>query len=333
MTNEVATVRSAGSLSIRSTSTIQGLNLFGGLLKATTISATSTSTGYAKKATSAVKLHFTNLVVNGTPIKGALAPNTRETIPGIGFVILNEQKGHLKGKNSTNASVNFLDLQVTKNNSYGLLPGSQIIIGHADFKFARTKAEFALNASSFGYQFRANSNSSTASSGRAALAAIGCTGGTASDRVNVVTSAAGTSGTIVDHASGATVRHGGKAHAESTVQGLNLLSGLVHAKMIDSLVSVRRASGIATQSGTVTFEKASIDGIPVGSAPSPNTRLTIAGFGYAILNEQVRTKTKTYVSESVNAIHVYVDKKNTLGLPLGAQIIVAHATAGVAAAK
>lgn len=117
ITNTAANVSTATQSSATSSSRVDGLTLaLLGLLgiSATTIQTVSTSTSNRVTAgTSAAGTVFANLLVNGTPIAANPAPNTRIDLPGIGFVIINEQIATGNGRTTAGLTVNGLRLVIT----------------------------------------------------------------------------------------------------------------------------------------------------------------------------------------------------------------------------
>ena len=125
-----------------SNSTLESVNLLNGL---------STADGVVVFATSAVKdgiassnaegSQLANLVVNGVTIPSDVAPNTQIALPGVGFVVLNEQTLSGDGVSSSGITVNMIHvvLQSLTGGGCGLLgclPGvltttGEIIVGSA----------------------------------------------------------------------------------------------------------------------------------------------------------------------------------------------------------
>jgi hypothetical protein len=58
---------------------------------------------------------------------------------------------------------------------------------------------------------------------------------------------------------------------------------------------------------------------------APNTTITLPGIGHVVLNQQVSQVTATAAELTINMIHIKVTQANTLGLPVGTDLIVAHA--------
>ena len=57
----------------------------------------------------------------------------------------------------------------------------------------------------------------------------------------------------------------------------------------------------------------------------PNFRIDLPGVGYVIINEQKLPVPGSTAKTQVNGLHVFVTKNNTLGIPVGTEIIVTHA--------
>src|SRR5579875_3504980 len=116
-----------------STATTEGASLLGGLVTATTVhsaSTTSRNSSTGPFSTSAAGTEFLGLTVAGIPITGTPAPNTKITLPGVGYVELNQQTAHVY-KGSANLTVIGIHVVVTL--STPLAPvGTQIIVSDAN---------------------------------------------------------------------------------------------------------------------------------------------------------------------------------------------------------
>ena len=142
-----------------STSTVSDATLFnpGGdlpvaLITATAIRTTVTSTSdTAGTATSSGDVVFENLVVNGVPVAGTFAPNTRIDVTNprtgavVGFVIVNEQVPTGDGTTTTGLTVNAARLVTTA--PVGNVPaGAEAIIASASSSAACTGPSVAPTA-------------------------------------------------------------------------------------------------------------------------------------------------------------------------------------------
>jgi hypothetical protein len=78
----------------QSTAHLENVNVLNGLITAETVIAATSSWGNGAAGRNALGSSFTNLVVNGLAVGSGdylPAPNTRIALPGVGYVVLNEQ--------------------------------------------------------------------------------------------------------------------------------------------------------------------------------------------------------------------------------------------------
>lgn len=80
-----------GDADIRNTNTVAGLNLLGGLVKATAIKVVAHGRMQDGKWTSGMSMSTVNLVVAGHAIPVNVAPNTAISVAGLGRVVLNRR--------------------------------------------------------------------------------------------------------------------------------------------------------------------------------------------------------------------------------------------------
>ncbi len=84
------------------------------------------TTGGSRSASMTV----TNGKVAGSPLPGSPLPNQRRDLPGIGYVIVNEQYGSNNASGATENIIAF-DIHITQSNVPGFSPGARIIVGFA----------------------------------------------------------------------------------------------------------------------------------------------------------------------------------------------------------
>jgi hypothetical protein len=93
-------------------SSIEDVSILSGTIRAKFVSAVSSSTANGTTASSnAFGSVLTDLVINGVPIGSgdfAPGPNTRIDLPGVGFVLLNEQTHSGDGVRSSGLTVNMI---------------------------------------------------------------------------------------------------------------------------------------------------------------------------------------------------------------------------------
>lgn len=116
--------------SAQTTSELGSLQVLNGLISADQVLAVASSYADGSTASSnAVGSQLTGLVVAGQSFAAMPAPNTRVTLPGVGYVILNEQTVTGNGSSATGITVNMIHV-VLQNALTGLKTG-EIILGSA----------------------------------------------------------------------------------------------------------------------------------------------------------------------------------------------------------
>ncbi len=134
MTSGAIGASEAGAQSVAS---VADINILGGVITATEVVAAVTSSRTASGAVSnANGSSFQDLVVAGMPVTtgdGAVAPNTQMSLPGVGYVVLNEQIPTGDGVTSSGLTVNMIHVYLQS--AGGLLGGvtttGEIIVGSA----------------------------------------------------------------------------------------------------------------------------------------------------------------------------------------------------------
>jgi hypothetical protein len=197
---------------------------------------------------------------------------------------------------------------------------------------SKSGQRFAFRARAWGTQLNVGR---TVTSGRSALVVLGCTSRVGVTHANTVASvkvpqALGT-GTIVTTAASKTVRSGVEATSSATTQGLNLLGGEIKAKAISSVSSTLHTSStgkFSTSAAGTNFVHLVIAGHAMGGTPAPNTKVTLPGIGYVVLNQQSSHVHSTSASMSVIAIHLVVTQ-NTKNAKSGTQAFVSVAKSGL----
>ena len=109
---------------------VANINLLNGLIHGSQVTATANSAWNGRGSGSASTI-LTNMMIAGVPLSRSPSPNTRITIPVLGYVVVNEQSSHVSSSGAVE-SVNGIHIYVTQTNQLGLAVGTQIIVGHAD---------------------------------------------------------------------------------------------------------------------------------------------------------------------------------------------------------
>jgi len=103
-----------------------------------------------------------------------------------------------------------------------------------------------------------------------------------------------------------------KSNSQSTseLEAVSVLNGLVSADNVTAIASsYRNAAGAGSNADGSGFVNLVVNGVPVTTDVAPNTRVTLPGAGYAVLNEQTRTGDGVTSSGiTVNMIHVVLQQ-------------------------
>jgi hypothetical protein len=125
-----------------------------------------------------------------------------------------------------------------------------------------------------------------------------------------------------------------QAMATADVHDANLLTtllgGVITADEVKAVsTTTHDNSGFHTSADGSTFVNLVVAGIPIIGNPAPNTDINLLGFGHVVLNEQITKMRPRSAALTVNMIHVFITQANVLNIPIGTQIIVAHASGGL----
>jgi hypothetical protein len=308
-----------GSTFTRSTETIQNLNLLGGAIQATSLKALSEvrykpGSGFSFTNASTV----VGLTINGNPIN-LPAPNTRIDLPGIGFVIVNEQKRNVKS-NFASQEVNLLRVKVTDiSNPLGLAVGTEITVAHA---FAGLSTPIPIGGlvkgSASGIHYRLGN---VVVIGQNPHASIPCLGGSSTANlasVNVPNIlSAQTLATTAVGTLGPTKTVG---HTTATIQNANLLNGLVTATAVKAVAHGEyNGTNYSFNSNGSSFVGLNVLGLPVN--PAPNTTIQLANVGTLYLYRVIQGPKAI----TVRMIELVLSTNNNLGLPGGTTLRVGNA--------
>jgi hypothetical protein len=314
-----------GSASTASATTA-GINVLNGLITVTAIkseSTTSHNNSTGTFSTSGAGSQLVGLSINGHAITATPAPNTTITLPGIGYVVLNEQISHI-GATSASLTVNAIHVVVTGPDASVPL-GTQVIV--ADAKSSLSGPELGLlQGGAFGTGASAlNGTILLGPSFPAGLPCLG-TGGLTLHNAGAAVNLGKvlTTGTIDDTAEGIVSATQLSAETTSTIQHLNLLNGVVTATAVKADVTTN--GNPPTLGDKSSFLGLKVLGLPIAVNPHPNTKITLAGLGTLWLHRQIKT------SKGINVIMVQLvigNAGNLAHLPVGTVVDVADAAVGV----
>src|SRR5579871_2921876 len=322
----VNTAISSAPNQARASSNTGSINLLAGLITAQAITAQSTTTLNSSGSfqVSAAGSNFNNLIVLGRVYNGTVAPNTRINLPLVGYVVLNEQTSSIGSSNAT-MTVNMLHIYVTVNNLLGLQVGTQVIVSSATSGIYNVPAPGIISGYSYGTQLT-NAIVSSSQTAPEILPCLGTQGHVLTNtQVNVSLPGLLTSATVSDTVESNLTPSFSSGENTSTIQGLNLLSGLVTATVMRAEVD---ASVDASFDTSLTGQDQLV-GIAVAGHPEitdnipNNTSVSLLGLGTLYLKRILYT-TVPYAVEA-RSLELVVNQANIYGLPIGLDLIVGDA--------
>jgi hypothetical protein len=306
---------------------VHGISVLAGLISAQEVKSVSTTTVDSNNVlqTSDAGSAFINLNVLGQVINGLPAPNTTISLVGLGKIVLNEQ---IKAINGTRAhlSVNMIHIYITLPNL--LYPvGTEVTIAHAGSGLTLTSASGGLDGAAYATVVTGN----PLTSGPTAPV---CVPGAGTNGIVKTKTLVGvnlppilTSGTVINSAVGSVAANYSDSQTSSTIQGLNLLAGLVTADVISAQSDANTTDGVTFNfSSSGSFTNIFVAGHPeiTGHVPK-NTQVQIANLGTLYLNRVIRTQ---HDIKNI-MVELTVDQANVLGLPIGLDVRIGYAEASL----
>ena len=303
------------------------ISLLGGLISAQAITAVSTTTmdDDGTFHVNANGSNFNHLVVLGHIYNGSVAPNTRINLPLLGYVVLNEQTSSFSDYNAS-MTVNMIHVYITVGNLLGLQVGTQVVVSNATSGIYDVPAPGLISGDSYGTQVIG----SPLASSPTAPEVLPCQG----TQGNVVTNTqAGvnlptilTSGTLTNTVESNETVDFSSGENTSTIQGLNLLNGLVTASVMRGQVDAY----VDPNGGFMLDGQDSFLGIAVAGHPEindnvpANTSIPLAGLGTLYL-KRILYFTYPDSGVEVRSVELVVNQINIYGLPLGLDVIIGDA--------
>src|SRR5579871_1338504 len=327
-TSTLTVSTTSASNSIEASADIEGLKLFNGLISAGSIHTDVTSTATASGGTSSNNSIFSGLSISGASMLVNPAPNTKVTLPGIGYVVLNEQHGPFDGAASTSISVNALDVHITA----GPSAGTNLLIGHAESSESITAQPLTVRGAAYGFYSSGPSGTNASSTiGPMGYTEVSCIGGTSSISSNGLSSSqVGNTGAIHSSATGKIVSSGGSASGQTTMSASTLLKKLIDFSTMALSAQADITNGAGSCASSMTLTNGSVNGKALNNNPAPGTRIDLPGIGYVIVNEVVCSNNSSVTEEGVIGFDINVTMANSLGLPIGDRILIGVSYARVA---
>lgn len=311
-----------------STSTIAGVTLLGGMIKAKAVTAKAMVriAGDTWGATNDSVL--TELTILGKKIDVRPARNTKVSValPGLGTiaeVTLNEQQTRTKANGTFETTTTAMHVKVLPGSRLGNTSTVDVLIGRANAQLTPPTAGYLGGR---GFVTKVSLLDGTVRSGPTSLVSVPCLGGVSSNRI-----AAGDLGHVAKVKFASTRAEGTAgdlAHSKvsSAVAKVSLLGGLVTADAIKSVASAKRSAAgpVELSDEGSTFVNLEVNGKPVlDSDVGPNTKFTVHG-AEITLNKIRKTDTRIAVTQ----IEIVI-RTSQFGLPAHSKVEVAYASASV----
>jgi len=331
----VRTVRGENEAIVRSTSRVAGLRSLDGLITADAVlSVAKTTATHRRISNSTIGSKFIDLQVDGTPVEANVARNTRMTLPGIGYVVLNRVvQREAPGRKTL--QVEGLRVVITESNDYGLPVGSRITVAQARSGFDREQPKAVINGAAYATAGKFGTPELTNQAGRSAAVYLGCRELDRPVQTNSINRTGvddvGSTGTGTTSAEGRRTKTGGiVAITTARTEGLDLLGGLLTADAVRARAQTRReaaySSATADGSGFVNLQ---VLGMPMPDGTvAPNTRVELPGIGHVILFQTRTNRSSERVSLAVKMVRLVVEEGNEGGLPPG-EFVVSSAASSV----
>jgi hypothetical protein len=321
-----AASQSTGSgVASAASSTIQTVSLLSGLVTAdavTSASTTSQDSSTGAFGVSAAGTQFAGLTIAGVPIGGTPAPNTKITLPGVGYVELNQQTSHT-GAASAGLTVIGLHVVVTITTPLAVA-GTQIEVGYATSSLGGP-ALGVLGGVGYGASAHVGGNLIAGEEFPQPMPCLGTHGNTLTNSaVSVTIPAVLSTGTVTDTATG--TANGKRVTGEVTaaVQNLNLLMGMVTATAVKA--DVTAAGNPPSLGDKSSFLGLVVLGQSMGDNVPANTKVPLPGIGTLWLHRVAQT------GSSIRVIMVQLDvtvPANPTGLTPGTVVNIASAQVDV----
>lgn len=330
----VFTDRTASTAVVKNTAEVNGIFALGGLITADKVLAVANTTANASTIASTDNGSLLlNLRIGGTLVNANVAPNTQFNLAGFGNVIVRENKKTGDGTNKSTITVNMLHVFITTQNALNLPIGAQIIIAHANSGFVRAPVQLKYSGTSYVTTAKALTPPLQAQLGLVAPSYLGCQGTNGKTNTNNIVSLKVPN--LISLGTGETTAFGGPenggfvARTTSNVATVKLFNGQIKADSLTAKATSTFKNGVGTPSTAGSaFVNLQINGSPVLNVQA-NTKINLPGIGYVILYEVKQTGSSAGATTSVTMIHVFVTTSNTLGLPVGSEIMISSASSAI----
>jgi hypothetical protein len=318
-TNVDGTVVPNGKKSVATTN-VQNVSILGGLITADQLKAVSTTvhtaTGFALSDAGAVWSNI-NLLGQPLPLPSQVPdPNTKVDIPGVGYMILNEQVRDTRPHRAV-LRINMLHVHVTLDNPVlGTKSGTNIVVGHAASGLLEVGGPLGAKA----FTTNLNAANGLLSAGPSAALFLPCAGTDGKTLSNSIGSF-GVPGVLSlanakNSGSGVVTPHRVQGQIQSSAESVRLMGGLISADAVQAHVRAVRAHGQRTFKDLSTgFTNLVVNGQAFGGDAPPNTKVGIPGVGTLWIHRVVHRAN----SLRVTMLELKISQAG-VGLPVGSDV-------------
>jgi hypothetical protein len=336
-TSTTATVSATGAVTLVAHARTTGISLLGGMIKADAIDTTATiKADGATTPTTTMTTSLVGLTINGKAQPTTVKPNTGISIPGVLTVGLNAQA---TGASIDGASIQGTGVLVTLLASRnGADAGTKVMINPISQLLEVFSSPDVPGVPLMGTAYAAFAHASVTgaadiATSRFAQVSMLPTGTWGDTRSNNLARASVVNllnlGTLHSEEVGTRTTELSESRERSTIASLSLFNGLITASGIGSTADAKvTKDGVATTTGSLTFVRLTIAGRAIPLDVAPNTTIHVANLGRVTINEQVATARTGFHAFRTEALHIVLDTRRA-GLPVGAEVEVAVASAGV----
>ncbi len=319
--SSIRTTRSGTVSTNTSSASIADVSLLGGRIKANTVGATTMVRADGSTLSGTGSSSRPGLIVLGNSITVGTTKNYRVDLPGIGYVVFNEQ-GSTQDANRIYYHTLAIDVHITvAGNPTGLGLGTTIALGYATASIA-PNVPGLLSGLAYGTTVKVGT---VVKSGPTALVGDHCTGGSEYNSIATLGKVPGvTAGAVASSAVGSVGAGVLDLRNTNTITKVNVLGGLVTADTVKASVHIHGVSGASAYE--VDTKDSTLGGVSILGVPRDvstlhwNTVVSVPGAKITFFQHSA-----TANSAKMTMIVVELLAPNA-GLPAGTVITVSTAT-------
>jgi hypothetical protein len=268
---------------------------------------------------------LTDLVVDGQVFEVSPGPNTTVTLANLGYVVLNEQRGSARSM-LPSLTVNGIHVYVNQPNELGIPVGSQYIVSHT-FSALKTSVPGAVTGRAWGHKLFEGDKAQSGPSAIVYLPCVGTNGKVVENNAaSVGQPGVFQAGQLRDTATGTIANTRATAETTSSVEGLNMLGGLITADLVKADAHAVKAGNVVSLSDAGSrFVNLVVAGKLIGDEVSPNQGIPIPGVGVLWLRQVSRNGP----SIMIHMLNLEVLQANPFNLQPGSRLQFAVAQAAI----